>query len=110
MLERRRVAKIEQAPRPASTPAAPVERAAVTTSTPVPAVSLDAVQARDAAVIYCLTKAPASFDELLAAMPAEAELTTDTLRREALSRSLSRLRMKTREIRTVGADRWELNP
>lgn len=53
----------------------------------------DVVQARDIAVRACLRKGPASFDEVLAAMP-EEPLLTDDQRRLATNNCLSRLRLK----------------
>lgn len=70
-------------------------------------VSTDIVNARDAAILACLKQGRASVNELLAAMPAEHPPLDEEARRVALSRSLGRLRIKTRQVKSDGT-LWEL--
>lgn len=70
------------------------------------------VEARDAAVRQRLKDGPATVDQLVALFHLrEPELTEDD-RRQAVHRSLSRLRLKDKAVRHVAGDasRWELAP
>jgi len=89
---------------PKREPIEPEDAPVVTTAVPAP-VSEAVVEARDAAVRVCLRKGPASFDELLAAMPDEGLPAEE--RQVALRRCLARLRIKERSVKTDG-QRWEL--
>lgn len=100
-LEAKRLAAIERVRKPAD-----VLEPQVVIKTPIPiAVTTAAVDARDRAVLTRLRQGPATFAELLLVLPPDATMSDDQ-RREALSRSLSRLRIKKREIRTDG-NSWE---